>query len=77
IILSCLAYSLVRVSPSLLLLLVFILKRDASSTVIAAIQGPIMKWGHRIMAVIICGMGLVLALDSFYYFITDKALLVF
>ncbi|MGD9684434.1 MAG: GAP family protein [Candidatus Obscuribacterales bacterium] len=74
--LSCLAYALVRVSPSLFLLGAFMVKKEASQSIIERVKGPIIKWGHRLMAVIIFLMGLVLVLDSVYYFVTDRVLLV-
>lgn len=76
-ILSCLAYSVVRVSPSLVLLGGFIVKREKSTEIIEKIQGPLSKWGHRVTAIIILGLGILLVADSIYYFTTDKALLVF
>ncbi len=75
-ILSCLAYSMVRIAPPAALLLIYLLKQEKSAAIIDRIQAPMMKWGHRVTAVIILLLGLVLAADSIYFFTTGSALLV-
>ena len=75
-ILSCLAYSLVRIAPPAALLLIYLVKKEKSVAIIDRIQAPLVKWGHRVTAAIILLLGLVLAADSIYFFATGSALLV-
>ncbi|MBX9692894.1 MAG: hypothetical protein K2Z81_10960, partial [Cyanobacteria bacterium] len=48
-ILSCLAYSLVRIAPPAALLLIYLVKKEKSVAIIDRIQAPLVKCGQHLL----------------------------
>lgn len=76
VVLGCLAYSLTRILPLVLITGLFIINRDRAKKVISAVEKKVLKWGHYIVALTISVLGFALIVDSLFFFVTGKPLFV-
>lgn len=61
-------YNLIFVLPPLLLLLLYIFKRDKVKPIFAKIQQNISKWVKKMLRVVLIGLGILLILDTVGFF---------
>lgn len=76
IVVSSLAYSLMRTAPLFLITSLFAINQERAAEVIKAVEEKLLKWGHLLVALTISGLGIALTVDSIYFFCTGKPLFV-
>ena len=76
IVLGCLAYSLTRIAPLLIVVFLYSVNREGASEIISKLEEKLLKFGHYVVAATILILGLALVIDSAIYFATGKPLFV-
>lgn len=73
---SSIAYSLMRTAPLVLITSLFAINQERAGEVIKVVEEKLLKWGHLLVASTISLLGIALAVDSAFFFITGKPLFV-